>query len=52
MMETETVTETLDNSAILTRLIARDNLIAFSRRESFKSYIIKTVKNFVFDRSQ
>jgi hypothetical protein len=43
MMEAETVSETLDCNAVLTRLIAREDFIAFSRRESFKYYIISNV---------
>jgi hypothetical protein len=38
MMEAETVSETLDYNAILTRLITWEDFIAFSRRESFKSH--------------
>jgi hypothetical protein len=37
MMEAETISETLDYSAILTWLIAREDFIAFSNCESFKS---------------
>jgi hypothetical protein len=40
MMEAERASETLDCSSILTRLVAREDFIAFSRRESFKSYKI------------
>jgi hypothetical protein len=39
MMEAERASETLDCSSILSRLVAREDFIAFSRRESFKSYI-------------
>jgi hypothetical protein len=35
MMEAETVPGMLDHNSILTRMIAREDLIAFSRRESF-----------------
>jgi hypothetical protein len=45
MMEAETVSETLGYNAILTRLIAREDLTAFNRRESFKSYY--TMKTFL-----
>jgi glutaminase len=38
MMAAETVSETLNRNSILTWLIARQDLIAFSRHESFKSY--------------
>jgi hypothetical protein len=38
MMEPDTVFETLDNNVILAWLIAREDFIAFCRRESFKSY--------------
>jgi hypothetical protein len=40
-MKADTDSETLDYNAILTQLITRDS-IAFSRRESFKSYTITT----------
>lgn len=36
MMEAEKASETLEYSIILTRLVARENFIAFSRSESFK----------------
>jgi hypothetical protein len=39
MMEADMVSETLGFYPQLTRLVARD-FIEFSRRESFKSYII------------
>jgi hypothetical protein len=39
MMEAETVSETLGTNHILTRLIFQEDLIAFSRREIFKTYI-------------
>jgi hypothetical protein len=42
MMEAETLFETLDYYAVLTRLIAGEDLIGFSRRESFKSYMKAT----------
>jgi hypothetical protein len=38
MMEAERASETLNSSSILTRLVAREDFIAFSRRESLKSY--------------
>jgi hypothetical protein len=38
VMEAERASETLDGSAIVTRLFAREDFLAFSRRESFKSY--------------
>jgi hypothetical protein len=38
-MEAEAVSETLDINAILTWLIAREDLITLSRRKSFRSYI-------------
>jgi hypothetical protein len=34
-METETASETLEYNSILTRLVAREDFTAFSRRESF-----------------
>jgi hypothetical protein len=37
MMEAEMVSETLGFYPQLTRLVARENFIEFSRRESFKS---------------
>jgi hypothetical protein len=37
-MTSETVSETLDYKAILTCLIAREDFIAYSRRESLKFY--------------
>jgi hypothetical protein len=40
MMEAERASETLDCSSIMTRLVAREDFIAFSRRESLKSYMI------------
>jgi hypothetical protein len=36
----ETVSETFDSSAIFTWLITQENLIAFGRHESLKSYIL------------
>jgi hypothetical protein len=39
MMETEPVPEKLVFNSVLTRLIARKDLVAFIRCESFKSYI-------------
>jgi hypothetical protein len=41
MMEAEMVSETLGFYPQLTRLVAREDFIEFSRRESFKSYILK-----------
>jgi hypothetical protein len=38
MMEAERASETLDCSSVLTRLVAREDFIAFSRRESLKAY--------------
>jgi hypothetical protein len=38
IMKAETFSKTFDYNAILTRLIAREDFIAFSHRESFKSY--------------
>jgi hypothetical protein len=38
MMEVDTVSETLDCNSILTRLIAREDIIAFISRENLKSY--------------
>jgi hypothetical protein len=40
MMEAEILSETLDHNTIVTRLIVLEHVIAFSRRESFKCYII------------
>jgi hypothetical protein len=40
MMETERVSETLVFNSELTRLITREDFIAFVRRESFKSYMV------------
>jgi hypothetical protein len=48
MMEAETTSETLDCNSILTPLIAREDFIAFSRRESFKSYIFEKTDNILF----
>jgi hypothetical protein len=45
-METESVYETLAFNRILTRLIARENVIAFIRRESFKSHIFVRLSGF------
>jgi hypothetical protein len=48
-MEAETVFETSDYNTILTRLIAQEDFISFSRRENFKSYWVKgliTLKQF------
>lgn len=39
MMETENASETLDCGSILTRLVAREDIIQFSRLEYLKSYI-------------
>jgi hypothetical protein len=39
MMEAETVSETLYYNAILTRLIAREDFVAYGSAESFKSYV-------------
>jgi hypothetical protein len=39
-METEVVSETLDSKYIFTWRIAREDSIAYSRRESLKSYIL------------
>jgi hypothetical protein len=44
-METELVSETLVFNSTLTRLIARENFITFMRRESLKSYKIKSTLN-------
>jgi hypothetical protein len=41
-MEAEKSSETLDYSTLLSRLVAREDFIAFSRREIFKSYTIVT----------
>jgi hypothetical protein len=48
MMEAERASETLDCSSILTRLVAREDFVAFSRRESLKSYITVVPCAFVF----
>jgi hypothetical protein len=46
MMEAEIVSETLGFFPQLTRIVAREDFIAFSRRESFKSYkLLKLHKN-------
>lgn len=37
-IEAKTVSETSDINSILTRLTARDDFIAFSRRHIFRSY--------------
>jgi hypothetical protein len=36
MIAAETVLKTLDHNSIVTRLIAREDIVAFSRRESFQ----------------
>jgi hypothetical protein len=40
MMEAEKISETVGFYPELTRLVAREDFIEFSRRESFKSYKI------------
>jgi hypothetical protein len=44
-MEAQIISETLDYSAILTRLIAWEYFITYSHRESFKSYRVGTEEN-------
>jgi hypothetical protein len=41
MMEAGRAYETLEYSSFLMRLVARDDFIAFSCREIFKSYMAK-----------
>jgi hypothetical protein len=45
MMDTETVFETLDCNSRHTRLMAREDFIAFSRRENFRLYLYKFYYN-------
>lgn len=44
MMEVEAVSETLDHNSILTRLMAREDIIAFSLRDNFTSYIVLSLR--------
>lgn len=43
MTETGSVSETLDCCSILTRLVTRENVIAFSHYKSLKSYKIEII---------
>jgi hypothetical protein len=42
-MDSEKASETLDYISILTRLVAWEDFIAFSRSESFKSYTLRWI---------